>query len=94
MYNLSETASMSRYFSSLPVKVGCKTGTAQVATKTANAVFVCYAPYDDPQVALCLVAEQGASGGNLAELAAGILAQYFSTDSSLNTVTGENTLLR
>ena len=94
MYNLSETASISRYFSSLPVKVGCKTGTAQVATKTANAVFVCYAPYDDPQVALCLVAEQGASGGNLAELAAGILAQYFSTDSSLNTVTGENTLLR
>ena len=94
MYNLSETASMSRYFSSLPVKVGCKTGTAQVATKPANAVFVCYAPYDDPQVALCLVAEQGASGGNLAELAAGILAQYFSTDSSLNTVTGENTLLR
>ena len=94
MYNLSETATMSRYFSSLPVKVGCKTGTAQVATKTANAVFVCYAPYDDPQVALCLVAEQGASGGNLAELAAGILAQYFSTDSSLNTVTGENALLR
>ena len=44
MYNLSETASISRYFSSLPVKVGCKTGTAQVATKTANAVFVCYAP--------------------------------------------------
>ena len=93
MYNLSETASMARYFSALPVKVGCKTGTAQVATKTANAVFVCYAPYDNPQVALCLVAEQGASGGNLAEIAAGILAQYFSTDSSLSTVQGENVLL-
>ena len=94
MYNLAETPSMARYFSALPVKVGCKTGTAQVATKTANAIFVCYAPFDDPQVALCLVAEQGASGGNLAELAAGILAQYFSTDSSLSTVSGENTLLR
>lgn len=94
MYNLAETSSMAQYFSSLPVKVGCKTGTAQVATKTANAVFVCYAPYDDPQVALCLVVEQGASGGNLAELAAGILAQYFSTGSSLSTVSGENTLLR
>ena len=94
MYDLSQTASMARYFSSLPVEVGCKTGTAEVATKTANAVFVCFAPYDDPQVALCLVAEQGASGGNLAEIAAGILAQYFSTDSSLSTVSGENTLLR
>ena len=36
----------------------------------------------------------GDAGGSLAELAAGILAQYFSTGSSLNTVTGENTLLR
>ena len=94
MYNLAETPSMARYFSALPVKVGCKTGTAEVATQTANAIFVCYAPFDDPQVALCLVAEKGASGGNLAELAAGILAQYFSTDSSLSTVSGENTLLR
>ena len=94
MYNLAETPSMARYFSALPVKVGCKTGTAEVATQTANAIFVCFAPFDDPQVALCLVAEKGASGGNLAELAAGILAQYFSTDSSLSTVSGENTLLR
>ena len=94
MYDLSQTSSMARYFSSLPVSVGCKTGTAEVAAKTANAVFVCFAPYDDPQVALCLVAEQGASGGNLAELAAGILAQYFSTGSSLSCVSRENTLLR
>ena len=94
MYNLAQTASMARYFSSLPVKVGCKTGTAQVATKTANAVFVCFAPYDDPQIAICLVAEQGADGGSLARVASGILAQYFSTESSMNGVTGENALLR
>lgn len=96
MYDLSKTATMARHFSSLPVEVGCKTGTAEVAAKAAatNAVFVCFAPYDDPQVALCLVAEGGDAGGSLAELAAGILAQYFSTDSSLRTVTGENALLR
>lgn len=94
MYNLSQTPSMSRYFSSLPVSVGCKTGTAEVSAKTANAVFVCYAPYDDPQVALCLVAEQGASGGNLAQLAAAILSQYFSTGDALSSSLGENVLLR
>lgn len=94
MYDLSQTASMARHFSSLPVTVGCKTGTAQVAAKTANAVFVCFAPYDDPQIALCLVAEQGASGSSLAQLAAGILTQYFSTGSSLSAVPAENTLLR
>ena len=94
MYDLSQTTNMARYFSSLPVKVGCKTGSAQVASQTANAVFVCFAPYDDPQIALCLVAERGASGSSLAQLAAGVLAQYFSTGSSLGAVPGENTLLR
>ncbi len=96
MYDLSKTYTMARWFSSLPVEVGCKTGTAETSAKAAstNAVFVCFAPYDDPQVALCLVAEGGDAGGSLAELAAGILAQYFSTDGSLSTVVKENTLLR
>ena len=93
MYDLSKTASMAQYFASLPVEVGCKTGTAEVAGKEPTAVFVCFAPYDNPQVAICLVAEQGASGGNLASVAAGILAQYFATDSSLSAPSEENTLL-
>ncbi len=93
MYDLSKTAGMAYHFSSLPVEVGCKTGTAEVSGKDATATFVCFAPYDDPQIAICLVAEQGSSGGNLASVAAGILAQYFSTDSSLSAPTGENTLL-
>lgn len=96
MYDLSKTWTMARYFDSLPVEVGCKTGTAETSSRaaTTNAIFVCFAPYDDPQVALCLVAEGGDAGGSLAEVAAGILAQYFSTDGSLSTVSGENTLLR
>lgn len=96
MYDLSKTYTMARWFDSLPVEVGCKTGTAETSAKAAstNAVFVCFAPYDDPQIALCLVAEGGDAGGSLAELAAGILAQYFSTGGSLSAVAGENTLLR
>jgi len=96
MYDLSKTASMAKWFDPLPVEVGCKTGTAetQAHAVSTNALFVCFAPYDDPQIALCLVSEGGDAGGSLAELAAGILAQYFSTGSSLDTVTGENALLR
>lgn len=96
MYDLSKTATMAKWFDPLPVEVGCKTGTAetQAHAVSTNALFVCFAPYDDPQVALCLVSEGGDAGGSLAELAAGILAQYFSTGSSLDTVTGENALLR
>ena len=96
MYDLSKTWSMARWFDALPVEVGCKTGTAETSSNAAstNVLFVCFAPYDDPQVALCLVAEGSDDSGALAEPAAGILAQYFSTDSSLNAVPEENTLLR
>ena len=93
MYDLSKTASMAQYFASLPVEVGCKTGTAEVDGKEPTAVFVCFAPYDDPEIAICLVAEQGASGGNLASVAAGILAQYFATDDGLTAPDSENSLL-
>ncbi|MGN0985947.1 MAG: penicillin-binding transpeptidase domain-containing protein [Candidatus Enterenecus sp.] len=94
MYDLSQTYSMARYFSSLPVTVGCKTGTAEVTgASNANAVFVCFAPYDNPQVAICLVAERGSSGGSLAAVAAGMLAQYFATDGAQNAAEPENTLL-
>jgi len=94
MYDLSKTATMRQHFGNLPFEVGCKTGTAEVAgAEAANAVFVCFAPYDNPQVALCIVAEQGASGGSLAAVAAGMLAQYFAVSEGQTTVEGENVLI-
>ena len=45
-------------------------------------------------MALCIVAEDDDNSTALGEVAAGILAQYFATGSSLSTATGENTLLR
>ena len=95
MYDLSKTASMARYFDGLPVEVGCKTGTAEVgAGRTATATFTCFAPYDDPEVVIYLVAENGSSGGGLAQVAAGILAQYFSGGDSQSAPARENTLIR
>ncbi len=93
MYDLSQTASMAPYFSKLPVTVGCKTGTAEVTGSDATATFVCFAPFDNPQVALCLVAEKGSAGGNLAALAASMLEQYFSAEDNLGVSNQENTLL-
>lgn len=93
MYDLSQTASMAQYFADLPVTVGCKTGTAEVQGSDANATFVCFAPYDDPQVALCLVAEKGSAGGNLAALAASMLQEYFAAEDTLGVTDQENTLL-
>lgn len=93
MYDLSQTASMAQYFAGLPVTVGCKTGTAEVQGSDANATFVCFAPFDDPQVAICLVAEKGSAGGNLAALAASMLREYFDAEDNLGTTSQENTLL-
>ena len=93
MYDLSKTYAMAQYFSSLPVNVGCKTGTAEVLGSSSNAVFVCFAPYENPEVAICLVAEKGASGQSLAGVAAGMLAQYFETKAAADTAEPENALI-
>ena len=60
------------------ILVGAKTGSAQVSgQENANGLFVCFAPFDDPQVAVCVAVEKGGSGAATAEIAARILEQYF-----------------
>ena len=87
--------SLARYFQDLPVQVGAKTGSAQVNAETeSNAVFVCFAPYDDPQIAISLVVEKGGSGSTLASIAADILRYYFSAEEPRAETLTENTLIR
>ncbi|MEG2119294.1 MAG: penicillin-binding transpeptidase domain-containing protein, partial [Pseudoflavonifractor sp.] len=72
---LATEGSVKNYFKELPVTVGAKTGTAQVsANSEANAVFVCFAPYEDPEIAISIVAERGGSGTELAAVAAEIMS--------------------
>ena len=93
---MASEGSVAKYFKDLPVKVGAKTGTAQVGSATAesNAVFVCFAPYDDPQIAISIVVERGGSGTELGAIAADIVSTYFGSENTNETVTTENTLLR
>lgn len=67
----------SRMLSSLPVTVGGKTGTAQTSTACENALFVAAAPYDDPEIVLSVVLEQGYSGEYASLTVARILEQYY-----------------
>ena len=96
MYLLATEGSVAKYFADLPVTVGAKTGTAQVgsANTEANAVFVCFAPYEDPEIAIALVAEHGGSGTELAAIAADIISAYFSASDTMETASTENTLIR
>jgi len=94
MLELTETGSAARYFRDLDVQVGAKTGSAQVAAdEESNAVFVAFAPFDDPQVALAIVVERGGSGSELGAIAADILTYYFHAEETLEAPDVENTLI-
>ena len=86
---------LARYFRGLEVTVGAKTGTAQVAgNETANAVLVAFAPYDEPEIAISIVVEQGASGSLIGAIAADIIEYYFSAKATMDAPARENTLVK
>lgn len=93
MHNLT-TSTLAPYFRNCVVDAGAKTGTAQISTKVTNTgVFVCFAPYEDPQVALAIVIEKGGSGAALANAAVEILNAYFTQEEVGTVILGENQLL-
>ena len=86
---------LSPYFSQCVVDAGAKTGTAQINSTTKNTgVFVCFAPYDDPEIALSIVIEKGGSGSALASTAVNILNAYFTADEIGTAVIGEHQLIQ
>lgn len=66
-----------RNMRNLPVSVAGKTGTAQIGNDSYNALFVCAAPSESPDVVISVVLEQGQSGGNASLTAARILEAYY-----------------
>ena len=73
-----EGGTLAAAFADLPVEAGAKTGSAQVdGAAESNAVLVAFAPFDEPEVALALVAEQGGGGAELGEAAAEILSAWW-----------------
>lgn len=78
---VEETSTVSQAFANLNangIRVGAKTGSAQVTgQENANGLFVCFAPYDDPQIAICVAVEKGGSGAATSVIAARIMESYF-----------------
>ncbi|MBR3704269.1 MAG: penicillin-binding protein A [Oscillospiraceae bacterium] len=77
MGDLVKTGSIAKYFQECIVSAGAKTGSAQVGTEVANGVFVCFAPFENPEIVVSIVIEQGGSGSALAATAVNILNAYF-----------------
>ena len=72
-------------FANYPVSIACKTGTAETSTPDENGnkptepnlSFICYAPADDPEIAVAVMIEQGNTGNYANNVAKDILDQYF-----------------
>ena len=64
-----------------PIKVGGKTGTSQVTNKADHSIFVAFAPFDNPEIAISVVLEHGSSGFAAGTVVKNILDAYFFTDS-------------
>lgn len=76
MYAVSQTATMQEMAGSFPIPMGCKTGTAENAGSDHN-VFICFAPYDEPEIALCVLFEHGGRSYLSQQAACDILEAYF-----------------
>lgn len=63
------------------IRAAGKTGTAQIKTRKGNAQnawFICFAPFENPKIALAILVEGGESGGEAAApIAKKILSSYF-----------------
>ena len=83
-----------KIFKDYPITVCAKTGTAQtgIPNTSDNGAFVCYAPADDPQIAVVVYGEKAGHGSSLGEVARSVLDSYFGLGAENAAVTGENQL--
>ena len=78
----------------LNVKVAGKTGTAQTGMLGSDhGAFVCFAPAEDPEIAICVYGEKAAHGATLGLCAKAIIQYYFDNNDEVGSVVAyENTL--
>ena len=70
-------------FANFNIEVGGKTGSASTGKgSNANAWFVGFAPFDDPEIAVAVYVKNGQHGSNTAPIARDIFAQYLGMNSS------------
>ena len=73
-----EVGTASTTFDNYPIQVGGKTGTADTTkTATANALFIAFAPYENPEIAIAIVGERCGYGSSMAIIAREICDEYF-----------------
>lgn len=78
MKNVMDNGSAASVFRGYAIPVGGKTGTAQVSeTKSDNGVITVFAPFEDPELVVTCVIEQGAGGTDAGYAVRDVLDYYF-----------------
>ena len=88
-------------FSKVPCKVAAKTGTTTVSKRvngrtieTYNGFLITFAPYEKPEIAICVSVEGAGSGGSTAPIASAIMEHYFAKKDTQENLQYENSLLK
>ena len=90
---VTEGTASSYFWDYNTVEVCGKTGTAEHGSGGSNnGSFVCFAPMNDPKIAIAVYGEKAGEGGNLSNVAKPIMDAYFSADEARDMVTYENRL--
>lgn len=77
-------------FNGFPIAAAGKTGTAQQNLTRANhALFVGYAPYENPEIAIAARIAYGYTSQNAAELSRNVLAYYFKAEDAEELLSGQ-----
>ena len=81
MKRVIEDGSVKEIVEGFPITIGGKTGTAQVSvTKSDNAIFTAFAPFDDPEIVVTSVLEHGSTGANAGRCVRDLIGHYYSVD--------------
>ncbi len=79
-YGMNLVCQNKAYFKNFNISVAGKTGTAQqVSTRPNHALFVGYAPYENPEISIATRIAYGYTSNNAAMLSKNILSVYFGT---------------
>lgn len=84
-----EGGTASSIFKNFNIEVGGKTGSAE-AGSNVNAWFAGFAPFNDPEIAVVVVVENGGHGFYTAEVAREIIAEYFGMNINSNEIQEAN----
>ena len=101
MRQVIQNGGSSYYFQDCIVEAAGKTGTSQLKRTTKSGVtmdcnngfFISFAPYDDPEIAIAIVAENALSGSQTSQAAVPVYNYYFGQKTSFDTAGTVNELI-